>query len=1118
MLKRTSLSHALVTFVAATALVACSRSDIAPNPAGSGGGGAAPSSCQSDADCSTTPATPRCALPEGVCVECVTNAQCPADEVCHSHVCTTHCGAGSACEGSLDCCASLCVDPGTDPENCGGCGVACGPYDHALAACKAGECGVGKCAPGFADCDHVVGNGCEVATDIDPANCGGCGQACGFGETCSGGVCLGSCGGGVACTGAQSCCGSQCKDTENDPLNCGGCGVACQPAPQASVTCAGSACVLAVCAAGFADCNHVEPDGCEVDLGSDPKNCGGCGNTCAAGETCSAGVCVGGCGTSGSCTAGFTCCFGSICDNLQSDVTNCGGCGAACGPVQHGTAACHNAACAVGSCASGWADCNGAPFDGCETSTGSDPKNCGSCGHGCPAGASCVNGVCGGVSCGITGCPAGASCCGDACRDTSHDLQNCGGCGNACPAGANVCNNGACCFPDGTCEGQACANGLALCNNTCVDLGTDPNNCGNCQKVCLAGQSCVGGKCQGATCNGGPACTPGLSCCATGCANLLTDASNCGSCGGACPPGNICLSGQCQGTCNGGPACSASQQCCFDGCADITSSETNCGACGNVCKPGQTCLGGSCQTTCNGGPACGIGQSCCATGCADPLTDPKNCGSCGNVCATGSTCDKGTCKPPPSCNGGPACSAAQTCCATGCADTESDNNNCGACGTVCPATAPCTGGTCAASEGAFNPFVNPTYLSPGVHNFTTINVPAGVVVYVGGAGAASGTLELYATGTIVIDGTIDLSGGPGVQTIITSTSTQLGRAGGGGYTGEPYQSAPLSSSCAFIAGNAGSLGDAMAGSSGTCTVLSTTTCVSQTDPSSRLWTAPVAQFGGGAGVFTGYRSYGSGGGGRAGGAPGALGPPYAATGGYPAEDDCTGVSGGGGAVKGQGGQAGSALYNGIAGVLGQTQCQGVAAGIPPAYVGGGGGGSIGAAAAADLAVLTTFRTGSGGGGGSADYMNRPVFGGTSGGGGGGGALRLSTPASITIHGQLLTNGGPGGDAYIGNGSAAGCDPQPGAAGGGGSGGVIYLSAPSITVGAAATISAGGGAGGAQSVFATGGGGGGGGLGRIRISATQASCTLQGMFNPPLVSGCSATTPTAGKAYVGVYPN
>jgi hypothetical protein len=416
------------------------------------------------------------------------------------------------------------------------------------------------------------------------------------------------------------------------------------------------------------------------------------------------------------------------------------------------------------------------------------------------------------------------------------------------------------------------------------------------------------------------------------------------------------------------------------------------------------------------------------------------------------------------------------------------------------------------SEGAFDPTENPTFITPGAHSYTSINIPAGITVYVAGSGAASGTLSLSSTGPVVIDGTLDLSGGPGTQNTVTSSNAQTGRAGGGGYVGEPYQSAMDSAACAFIAGNGGQLGVGTPGSSGSCQVLSTTVCVSQMSLMSLVFTAPPAAYGGGAGVFSGFRAYGSGGGGYAGGAPGALGAPFAG------EADCGGVSGGGGATSGAGGKATGAPYDGTAGTLGQTLCPGLTNGTPPAYVGGGGGGSIGVAAASDLAVLTTFYPGSGGGGGSGDYLDRPAFGGTSGGGGGGGALRLSSSASISITGQVLANGGAGGDAFIGIGMNAQCTPQPGAAGGGGSGGVIYLSAPSITVTPSATVSAAGGSGGGTSEFATGGGGGNGGMGRIRLSVAPASCTLSGAFTPALQQGCTAKPAASGFAYVGVYPN
>ena len=60
------------------------------------------------------------------------------------------------------------------------------------------------------------------------------------------------------------------------------------------------------------------------------------------------------------------------------------------------------------------------------------------------------------------------------------------------------------------------------------------------------------------------------------------------------------------------------------------------------------------------------------------------------------------------------------------------------------------------SEGPFEPAANVTS-RPGVHTYTTIAIPAGVVVHVNG----TGVLDLRATGAVKIDGTIDLSGADG---------------------------------------------------------------------------------------------------------------------------------------------------------------------------------------------------------------------------------------------------------------------------------------------------------------------------------------------------------------------
>ena len=67
--------------------------------------------------------------------------------------------------GELDCtpltrCGTQCVDPSSDVNNCGDCGIAC-RIDHATAACIDHTCTFSACEPGHADCDDQLLNGCE---------------------------------------------------------------------------------------------------------------------------------------------------------------------------------------------------------------------------------------------------------------------------------------------------------------------------------------------------------------------------------------------------------------------------------------------------------------------------------------------------------------------------------------------------------------------------------------------------------------------------------------------------------------------------------------------------------------------------------------------------------------------------------------------------------------------------------------------------------------------------------------------------------------------------------------------------------------------------------------------
>ena len=553
--------------------------------------------------------------------------------------------------------------------------------------------------------------------------------------------------------------------------------------------------------------------------------------------------------------------------------------------------------------------------------------------------------------------------------------------------------------------------GCRIDGTTYADTERNPANpCQECRV--LMSKSQWSNTPDGASCgdDGGPlVCHAGA--CSSGC---YIDAAYAAA--GASNPANPCQS--CQPDVSlvawspaaEGTSCGGTAVCVDGGCS------TQCDIDGGVYAPGASNPTNACQTCqpsmSTGGWTTASGLSCAAAdggvSCVNTVIDPNNCGSCGNVCAPGATCVASSCFPP----------------------------------------FPSTG-----SDGAFAPTANVT-LAPGIYNYTTIHVPAGVTVTVSG----NGILDLRATGAIEIDGAIDVSGGAGGNVAVNAAT-----GGSGGDTGTTLTA---------TMGAAGIGGGGDPGGAPTATA-----------DGGAPGTAGGGVYGGGAGAKAGC---GGGGGGYSGGA-----------GGDWLNGNCAGGTGSGGATSSAGGNSGSALYNGSSG---ENQGPGMT---------GGGGGGIGFLAATDLPMATTFRTGSGGGGGTG---NGSLIG--AGGGGGGGALRLASPVTITVSGNLFANGGAGGNAIsLVSLGVAGC-ATTGGGGGGGSGGAIYLASPTVAIESTAFVTAKGGAGGTACPAV----GGAGGLGRVRFSMGDASCTLAGTIIPAPVNRCVPVAATAGNAYVGAYPN
>ena len=285
-----------------------------------------------------------------------------------------------------------------DPNNCGSCGKVCS-LPNANAGCANSNCTIGSCLPGYSNCDGVNANGCERATATDPANCGACGRACTAVANATNGCANSNCV-IASCLGAYKDCDGQyangCEiNSASDVANCGACSRTCAAVANGVAGCSNSNCVIASCAALFADCDGQYGNGCELPTGADINNCGGCNKVCpvvANGlPTCAGGAC------GANCNAGFGNCDGQLANgcetNLLASLANCGSCGRAC-TFTNGSGSCQNGGCVLSGCNAGYGSCDGNDANGCEASLNTDRNNCGGCGNVCGGNQTCVAGIC----------------------------------------------------------------------------------------------------------------------------------------------------------------------------------------------------------------------------------------------------------------------------------------------------------------------------------------------------------------------------------------------------------------------------------------------------------------------------------------------------------------------------------------------------------------------------------------------------------------------------------------------------------------------------------------------------------------------------------------------------
>ena len=346
--------------------------------------------------------------------------------------------------------SSNCGNVLSDANNCGICGVVCGPG----LTCSDGVCsGTSRTSNLSAFVNAGASNGASSASNVVSNAASSAGNAA-SNAVRSAGTAASTAVNNAASTAASTAVNNAVNNAGNAASNSASTGASNSASTGATPTC---------------NARQTLCDGRCVNTQFAPRNCGACGVVCAAGQTCAKGV--------------------------------CGGAGAA------------NANATASNNATTTCDAPKTLCEGRCVNTAIAPRNCGACGVVCEAGQKCAKGVCGGPgnanananasNNASTSCNAPKTLCEGRCVNTAIAPRNCGACGVVCEAGRK-CAKGVCGGP-GNANANANASNNAstscnapktLCGGRCVNTAIAPRNCGACGVVCTGGQVCRAGACS----------------------------------------------------------------------------------------------------------------------------------------------------------------------------------------------------------------------------------------------------------------------------------------------------------------------------------------------------------------------------------------------------------------------------------------------------------------------------------------------------------------------------------------------------------------------------------------------------------------------------------------------